>query len=186
MKCKYNIEVTRKNIKNMYLRVKSTDGTVQISAPYGVSRAEIERFVNSRADWIEDAVKRLREREKEKENAPVIVPFMERQMRQELKRQIQKLIEKWEPVMGVKSAGFTIKKMKTRWGSCNVQSHHLNFNLMLARVPAECVEYVVVHELTHLLEPSHNDRFWALMEYYLPGSKGLRKQLSGFSAVDML
>ncbi len=186
MKCKYNIEVTRKNIKNMYLRVKSTDGTVQISAPYDVSRAEIERFVNSRADWIEDAVKRLREREKEKENAPVIVPFMERQMRLELKRQIQKLIEKWEPVMGVKSAGFTIKKMKTRWGSCNVQSHHLNFNLMLARVPAECVEYVVVHELTHLLEPSHNDRFWALMEYYLPGSKGLRKQLSGFSAVDML
>lgn len=186
MKCKYNIEVTRKNIKNMYLRVKSTDKTVQVSAPYGVSDAEIERFVNSREDWIENAITRLLERKKEKENAPVMVPFVERQMRQELKWQIKKLIEKWEPVMGVSSAGFTIKKMKTRWGSCNVMSHHLNFNLMLARVPEKCVEYVVVHELTHLLEPSHNDRFWSLMEYYLPKSRVLRKQLSGFSAKDML
>ena len=70
-----------------------------------------------------------------------------------------------------------IKKMKTRWGSCNVMSHHLNFNLALAKAPEECVEYVVVHELTHLLEPSHNERFWALMEKYLPKAKTLRKQL---------
>ena len=75
-------------------------------------------------------------------------------MRLQLKMQLQRLIDKWEPVMGVKSAGFTIKKMKTRWGSCNVKSHHLNFNLLLAKVPSECAEYVVVHELTHLLEPS--------------------------------
>ena len=185
-KNRYNIEVTRKDIKNMYLRVKSSDGTVLVSAPYRMSDARIKEFVESKSDWIEAAIARIRQMELKKAEAPVMVPFMERQMRQELKRHIQQLINKWEPVMGVKSDGFTIKKMKTRWGSCNVQSHHLNFNLMLARVPDECVEYVVVHELTHLLEASHNDRFWSLMEFYLPGSRQLRKQLSRFSAVDML
>jgi predicted metal-dependent hydrolase len=83
--------------------------------------------------------------------------------------------------MRVKSEGFTIRKMKTRWGSCNVRTHHLNFNLALARVPRECLEYVVVHELTHLLEASHNANFWNLMEYYLPGSKRLRKKLNEYS-----
>ena len=168
---RYTIEVTRKRIKNMYLRVKDTDGTLSVSAPYGMSDTEIRKFVESKSDWIEQTV---------------MAPFMEREMRRELKMQLQRFIDKWEPVMGVKSAGFTIKKMKTRWGSCNVKSHHLNFNLLLAKVPSECAEYVVVHELTHLLEPSHNARFWSLMEYYLPQSKKLRKQLAGFSAQDMI
>ena len=186
MNNRYTIEVTRKRIKNMYLRVKDTDGTLSVSAPYGMSDAEIRKFVESKSDWIEQTTQEMLVARQLKEQAPVLAPFMEREIRLELKRQLQRLIDKWEPVMGVKSAGFTIKKMKTRWGSCNVKSHHLNFNLLLAKVPPECAEYVVVHELTHLLEPSHNARFWSLMEYYLPGSKELRKQLAGFSAKDMI
>ena len=183
---RYTIEVTRKRIKNMYLRVKDTDGTLSVSAPYGMSDAEIRKFVESKSDWIEQTVQEMAIARQLKEQEPVLAPFMERELRRELKMQLQRLIDKWEPVMGVKSAGFTIKKMKTRWGSCNVKSHHLNFNLLLAKVPPECAEYVVVHELTHLLEPSHNTRFWSLMEYYLPKSKELRKQLAGFSAKDMI
>ena len=186
MNNKYTIEVTRKRIKNMYLRVKDTDGTLSVSAPYGMSDAEIRKFVESKSDWIERTMQEMLVARQLKEQEPVLALFMEREIRLELKRQLQRLIDKWEPVMGVKSAGFTIKKMKTRWGSCNVKSHHLNFNLLLAKVPPECAEYVVVHELTHLLEPSHNARFWSLMEYYLPGSKELRKQLAGFSAKDMI
>ena len=186
MNNRYTIEVTRKRIKNMYLRVKDTDGTLSVSAPYGMSDREIKKFVESKSDWIERTMQEMLVARQLKEQAPVLAPFMEREIRLELKRQLQRLIDKWEPVMGVKSAGFTIKKMKTRWGSCNVKSHHLNFNLLLAKVPPECAEYVVVHELTHLLEPSHNARFWSLMEYYLPGSKELRKQLAGFSAKDMI
>lgn len=183
---RYTIEVIRKRIKNMYLRVKDTDGTLSVSAPYGMSDTEIRKFVESKSDWIERTMQEMLVARQLKEQAPVLAPFMEREIRLELKRQLQRLIDKWEPVMGVKSAGFTIKKMKTRWGSCNVRSHHLNFNLLLVKVPPECAEYVVVHELTHLLEPSHNARFWSLMEYYLPGSKELRKQLAGFSAKDMI
>lgn len=186
MNNRYTIEVTRKRIKNMYLRVKDTDGTLSVSAPYGMSDMEIRKFVESKSDWIERTMQEMLVARQLKEQEPVLAPFMEREIRLELKRQLQRLIDKWEPVMGVKSAGFTIKKMKTRWGSCNVKSHHLNFNLLLVKVPPECAEYVVVHELTHLLEPSHNARFWSLMEYYLPGSKELRKQLAGFSAKDMI
>lgn len=183
---RYTIKVNRKRIKNMYLRVKDTDGTLSVSAPYGMSDTEIRKFVESKSDWIERTMQEMLVARQLKEQEPVLAPFMERELRLELKRQLQRLIDKWEPVMGVKSAGFTIKKMRTRWGSCNVKSHHLNFNLLLAKVPPECAEYVVVHELTHLLEPSHNARFWSLMEHYLPESKKLRKQLAGFSAQDMI
>ena len=183
---RYTIEVTRKRIKNMYLRVKDTDGTLSVSAPYGMSDTEIRKFVESKSDWIERTMQEMLVARQLKEQEPVLAPFMERELRLELKRQLQRLIDKWEPVMGAKSAGFTIKKMRPRWGSCNVKSHHLNFNLLLAKVPPECAEYVVVHELTHLLEPSHNARFWSLMEHYLPESKKLRKQLAGFSAQDMI
>ena len=148
--------------------------------------AQVRKFVESKSDWIEQTTREMLNIRQLKEQEPVMAPFMEREMRLRLKMQLQRFIDKWEPVMGVKSAGFTIKKMKTRWGSCNVKSHHLNFNLLLAKVPSECAEYVVVHELTHLLEPSHNARFWSLMEYYLPESKKLRKQLAGFSAQDMI
>lgn len=172
------IHIRRKKIKNMYLRVKEDTGMVEVSAPLQMPDEKILRFVSERKAWIKDAQARITERKKKEENAPVIVPFMEREMRRNLKRKIMVFIEKYEPVMGVKSDGFTVKKMKTRWGSCNVKTGHLNFNFALSQVPDECVEYVVVHELTHLLEPSHNERFWKLMERYLPGAGRLRKELN--------
>ena len=172
------IHVRRKNIKNMYLRVKEDTGVVEVSAPLQMSDRKILCFVNERRDWIKEAQERIAEKKKKEEAAPVIVPFMEREMRRNLKKKLTAYIEGYEPVMGVKSNGFTIKKMKTRWGSCNVKTGHLNFNFALSQAPDECVEYVVVHELTHLLEPSHNARFWGLMEQYLPDARKLRKELN--------
>lgn len=147
MENKVKIYITRKKIKNMYLRVKEPDGRVEVSAPYNMKEEDIRRFIKAHEEWIQNAVLRIEEKNKNLKEAPVMAPFMEREMRQKLKKQIESLIKKWEPVMNVSSSGFTIKKMKTRWGSCNVMSHHLNFNLALAKAPEECVEYVVVHEL---------------------------------------
>ncbi|MEE1008534.1 MAG: SprT family zinc-dependent metalloprotease [Agathobacter sp.] len=174
------VHIIYKNNKNMYLRVKGTDNKIEITAPFNITKNKIIEFVKNKEEWIYEAISRQKNLEKQRENEIVIPPFVEREMRYELKKTIQSLLDKWEPVMNVYSCGFTIKKMKTRWGSCNVNSHHLNFNLALAKVPLECVEYVVVHELTHLLEPSHNARFWSLMEYYLKGSKMLRKKLNEY------
>lgn len=176
----YRVRVTRKRMKNLYLRVKETGDIVEVSAPLSVTDREIEQFVLGRMDWIAGAKRRLEERLREEAEKPVLVPFQEREMHRALKKEIEELLAYWEPRMGVRSEGFTVKKMKTRWGSCNVKTHHLNFNFSLAQVPRPYVEYVVVHELTHLLEPSHNRRFWDLMEHYLPGSKQLRRELNEY------
>ena len=105
-------------------------------------------------------------------------PLTEKQQKLLLKKDVEKLIAKWEPVMGVKASGVTIRQMKTRWGSCNVRTHHININLALAKKPPECLEYVVVHELTHILEPSHNAVFWGYMTQFYPNWKRVRKYLN--------
>ena len=105
-------------------------------------------------------------------------PLTEKQQKLLLKRDVEKLIAKWEPIMGVKASGVTIRQMKTRWGSCNVRTHHININLALAKKPPECLEYVVVHELTHILEPSHNAVFWGYMTQFYPNWKRVRKYLN--------
>ena len=88
--------------------------------------------------------------------------------RRELKRLIPDLIAQWEPVIGVQVAEWGVKRMKTRWGTCNIAARRIWINLELAKKPPACLEYIVVHEMTHLLERRHNDRFKALMDRFLP------------------
>ncbi|WP_310489487.1 SprT family zinc-dependent metalloprotease [Chamaesiphon sp. VAR_69_metabat_338] len=88
--------------------------------------------------------------------------------RQQIVAAIPPLIDKWERLMGVSVTSFSVRKMKTKWGSCTPSLGTIRFNLELAKKPAECLEYVVVHELVHLLEPSHNSRFVAFMDSFLP------------------
>ena len=88
--------------------------------------------------------------------------------RQEIRKAVPPLIAKWEPGMGVKVERFFVQRMKTRWGSCSVGTKGLRFNSELAKKPRECLEYVVVHEMAHLLERTHNRRFEALMDRFMP------------------
>jgi predicted metal-dependent hydrolase len=88
--------------------------------------------------------------------------------RHQLEAAIPPLINKWERLMGINVASFSIRKMKTKWGSCTPALQTIRFNLELAKKPPECLEYVIVHELVHLLEPSHNKRFVALMDSFMP------------------
>lgn len=88
--------------------------------------------------------------------------------RQQLKAAVQPLIAKWEPQMDVKVARLYVRRMKTRWGSCSPGAGSIRLNSELAKKPRECLEYIVVHEMAHLLEPSHNARFIGLMDRFLP------------------
>jgi len=88
--------------------------------------------------------------------------------RQQLRTQLPQLIAKWEPVIGVKIAECRIKKMKTRWGSCNVAARRIWLNLELAKKRPACLEYILVHEMVHMLERHHNDRFKELMDRFMP------------------
>lgn len=98
--------------------------------------------------------------------------------REQLKALIPPLLEKWQPLLGVQVADWGIKKMKTKWGSCNVDARRVWFNLALAKKPPQCLEYIVVHELVHLLERHHNERFTALMDRFLPNWRSSRDSLN--------
>jgi len=88
--------------------------------------------------------------------------------RQQLKLLIPELLNKWEAIVGVHAENWGIKRMKTRWGSCNTSDRRIWLNLELACRPLECIEFVLVHELVHLQERSHNARFKALMTRFMP------------------
>jgi len=104
--------------------------------------------------------------------------ILDRWYRRQLKLEIDPLIAKWEPALGVKAASWGVRKMKTRWGSCNVKARRLWFNLELAKKPPECLEYVVVHEMVHLLERRHDARFKRLMTLHLPQWRQIKIQLN--------
>ncbi len=97
--------------------------------------------------------------------------------RERLRELIPPLLDKWQPLLGVRVADWGIKKMKTKWGSCNIAARRIWLNLELAKKPLHCLEYIVVHELVHLLERNHTERFTALMDLHLPNWPACREAL---------
>ena len=98
--------------------------------------------------------------------------------REQLKQAVPPLLARGQPRLGVRVERVFVQRMKTRWGSCNHKARTIRLNTELAKKPAACLEYIVVHELVHLLEPTHNARFVALMERFLPGWRFHRAQLN--------
>ena len=98
--------------------------------------------------------------------------------RQHLRSELPPLLEKWEPKLGVSVNEVRIKRMKTLWGSCNVEAKRIWLNLELAKKPESCLVYILVHEMVHLLERAHNDRFRELMDNFLPQWHTYRDQLN--------
>ncbi|MFC0386854.1 M48 family metallopeptidase [Muricoccus vinaceus] len=98
--------------------------------------------------------------------------------RDQLREEVKPLMADWERRLGVRVNRVFIQRMKTRWGSCNPISHAIRLNTDLAKKPRECLEYILVHELVHLLEPTHNSHFVALMNQFLPGWEHRRDQLN--------
>jgi len=98
--------------------------------------------------------------------------------RARLKAQLPEIIAKWQAIVGVKCASYGVKRMRTKWGSCSVDSKQIWINLELAKKPTICLEYIVVHELVHLLERNHNDRFIAHMNRFMPNWRLHREELN--------
>lgn len=104
--------------------------------------------------------------------------ILEAWYREQLKEAVPLLIAKWEPLMGVKVEKFFVQRMKTKWGSCSPGSKSIRLNTDLAKKPPECLEYIVVHEMTHLLESTHNSRFIALMDQFIPKWRLYKEELN--------
>ncbi len=106
--------------------------------------------------------------------------YYERWLRVELKKELEVLVPKWEKIIGVKAKEVRIKKMKTKWGSCNPNARRIWINLELIKKPPEYLEYVIVHELVHLIEKKHNKTFYELMNKFLTSWKIYKKNLNDF------
>lgn len=214
------IEVEKKKIKNMYLKVSVHDGKVRISAPLRTKDEAIIRFAASKITWIKKQEDKFKERainielnyvdgEKHyvwgepyvllleygskncveiRDNNLIMTVSSESTRvlrekillewyRSQLKRKLPKLFEKWESIIGVKAEAITVRNMKSRWGSCNTRDRRISINLQLAQKPICCLEYVIVHELVHLLEHSHNAVFKGYLDQFLPNWRNIKKEL---------
>lgn len=98
--------------------------------------------------------------------------------RDQLKQAVPELLARWQPRIGVRAERFYVQRMKTKWGSCNARARTIRLNTELAKKPPECLEYIVVHELVHLREPTHNDRFAAWMNKLMPHWRDCRDTLN--------
>ena len=104
--------------------------------------------------------------------------IMAKWYREQIREAVPPLVAKWEPLIGVKVEQFFVQRMKTRWGSCNHAARNIRLNTELAKKPPRCLEYIVVHEMAHLLEPTHNARFVALMDQFMPNWRYYRDELN--------
>jgi predicted metal-dependent hydrolase len=217
------VQVVRKDIKNLHLGVYPPVGRIRVAAPRRVDdeavrlavvgklgwiRRQQERFVNQERQTRREMVdgeshynqgQRYRLAVVEKEAAPAVRianksrieiqvrPGTSRNRREEilnewyrtnLRDQIKPLVEAWADKLEVGLPEWQIRRMKTRWGSCNTDRRRILFNLELAKKPHTCVEYLVVHELIHLLERQHTPRFTELMDTHYPTWRSAKSLLN--------
>jgi len=98
--------------------------------------------------------------------------------RAEMKKLIPEILSKWESIIGVKSNEWAIKQMRTKWGTCNIEAKRIWLNLELSKKPIICLEYIIVHELVHLLERNHNDKFVSYMNQFMPKWRMYKTELN--------
>jgi predicted metal-dependent hydrolase len=218
------IEIVKKDIKNMHLNVLPPAGRVRISAPYGTSDDAINLFAVKKISWIKKQVEKFKNQARQTEREyftgeshylwgrryrleirhsnkannielkgnKIILTVREKSTRQqrenvinewyraELKAKLPELVNKWEEIIGVKASAVGIKNMLTRWGTCNSENKRVWINLQLAKKPPECLEYIVVHELLHLLEKTHTANFVEYMDTYIPTWRVTKSELNSF------
>lgn len=155
-----------KKVRNITLRVKPPDGHVEVSAPFRESEEFIAGIVRERRTWIEEHAWRVLA--SPSAHAEEATPEEVACWRAWVKARVPGLVAKWEPRLGVKAGPLAYRNMKSRWGSCQPATGRICINVRLALYPPECLEYVVVHELCHLLVSGHGPAFYALLDENLP------------------
>ena len=177
-----NIRVEKKKIKNLYLRISPADGAIRISAPERMSIKQIENFVLDKWDWIQTTRERL-DRVREEKSASQLTEDEKQAQKEAYKKKLlevlPQVIRKCERITGLHALEWKLRDMKTRWGSCNIQKKRIWLNIQLAAYPRECLEYVVTHELVHLLVPGHGKEFWSYMDRFFPEWRRVCKELNG-------
>ncbi|MGI6029010.1 MAG: M48 family metallopeptidase [Candidatus Heteroscillospira sp.] len=169
-----NCTVIRSARKTLALEV-TREGEVIVRSPSRCTDSEISRFVRSHADWLKNALERQQARQ---ENHPEPDAMRQRELIDEAKRVLPEKVAYWAQRMGVQPTGLRITGARTRFGSCSGKNS-LCFSWRLMDYPEEAVDYVVVHELAHILEKNHSPRFYAVVARHLPDYRRREKMLRG-------
>lgn len=171
--------LTYRRTHRLSMRI-AKNGDVHVSAPIGMPKRDVETFIHQHQEWIVKARQKTLERQKQRAVFYSQLPLGTRAQKDEATEKVSALvglmIAHHAGRMGVSPSAISYKPMISRWGICNVKSHSICFSTYLLLLPDWCVEHVVVHELCHLLEPSHNVRFYALMDKYFPLWKKARQE----------
>ncbi len=165
-------ELIRSDRRTCQIQIKR-DGQIVVRAPRIMPEFEICRFVEEKSDWIERTLRKIESANRELCDLPEIDIDELANMACEY---IPERVEYFAPIVGVEYNNITIRNQKTRWGSCSGKGN-LNFNCLLMLTPREIADYVVVHELCHLIEMNHSDSFWKEVERVLPDYKKSRAWL---------
>ncbi|WP_283170891.1 M48 family metallopeptidase [Curtanaerobium respiraculi] len=161
----FEVRITRKKVKSLRIRV-AADGHIEASVPQRMARTHVEDFIRLQAHWIREQQERTRR--SPLSQAELASKEEIEAWRAVIKSVVPLLVAKWGPIMGVHVGKLAYRNMRSRWGSCQPETGRVCINIRLALYPPECLEYVVVHEMCHLLVPGHGPRFWAAVESFLP------------------
>lgn len=169
------VRLQRKKVKNLNLRIARDGGHVDASAPAWMTPPDVADFVHRKHDWIEAQMERVSATPMAQASQASKAEVA--QWRAVVQACVPALVAAWEPIMGVKAGQLAYRNMTSRWGSCQPSTGRICINVRLALYPPECLEYVVVHELCHLLERGHGPRFHQLMDRFMPDWKQRRDKL---------
>lgn len=169
------IVIIRSNRKTLALEITSF-GEVRVRAPWRISEDDIFRFIEAKTSWIEKHLKKVNEDKAILESAGTFSEEEMRKLKNLAKQIISEKVAYYARIMDVTYGNISIRRQKTRWGSCSREGN-LSFNVLLMMAPPEVLDYVVVHELSHRIEMNHSPRFWRRVEEVLPDYKKERKWL---------
>lgn len=218
----FDINVTRKDIKNIHLSVYPPTGDVRISAPVRMDLESVRAFALTKLEWIKDNQGKLLAQARESKRQLIdhesiliwgqrrlvkihhgaqkrdvtLTPrylellepaasemagrhhFVEGWFRSEVRSEASKSLVHWQSKLGVEAKKLFVRRMRTKWGSCNADSGSIRLNTELIHKPKEALEFVIVHELLHFIERRHNDRFYSLLDAALPRWRLVRQELN--------
>ena len=218
------IHLTRKKIKNLYIRIKEPNARVMVSVPFHTPQEAVFDFLEKQYGWICKKRKEVLEAERKAEPEKQYLSgescllwgiphklITERSLKkpltelrentiymrvtanstqvdrrkqldglypEQLEKRLTELIPECEKIVGKHALEWRFRRMKTRWGSCHIQKKRICLNLQLAEKSPDCLEYVVIHELTHLHERGHNKRFRELMDSFCPDWREKKRKLN--------
>lgn len=172
---KNNMNVIRSNRKSISIEIRQ-DATILVRAPYQMQNTEINRFIKEKEDWIVKHLKKAEDRQREMRDIQKLSVQEIQKLTNLALKIIPVKVKYFAGVMNVNYGRITIRNQKTRWGSCSAKKN-LNFNCLLMLAPDEVVDYVVVHELCHLIEMNHSKKFWARVEQVMPDYKKQKQWL---------